>query len=698
MTSQPSPESLFDAAVRAYQAGDRRSAGAQASAILASYPSHGDTLNLLAIVAQEDRRFADAEDLIRRAVKGDGANAIYLNTLGTTLLAQGRTDEAIDVLIEAANAAPREPEILFNLANAQRDAGRAEEALKSYQGVITLRPGHLGAYNNLAMLLKAAGDAESAVTVLIEAIAHAPRSAELRFNLGNAMAMSGQPSSAEAAFRKALSLKPDHVQAMVNLGVALADRDAKAEAEQLFRRAIAIDPTVAQAYVGLADLVDDIGGDAVAHRRSVLAMRPDLAAIRSSLLMCLHYDPRPGRDEIAAEHRAFGVRFDSAAVPAWKAREVDFDAERPLRIGVVSGDFRFHAMLFFALPVFEARDPAAWELTCYSTTAKTDGHTRAFRTAADRWRDVRHLAPDALTALIVRDRIDVLIDLSGHAPHNRLPVFAAKPAPLQVAWGDYVDTRGLKAIDILIGDPIHTPPADDAQYVERVVRLPKDYICYRPPVALPPVAPAPAHRSGVFTFGCFSEITKIGPASVAIWAAALKAVPGSRMLINNYLLSDGARRGRIISMFMDAGVSAERVTFKTGGTHAEFLAQYAEVDVILDTQPYSGGLTTCEALLMGVPVLTVTGERFCGRHSTAHLTHGGYPEGVCATVDELIEKARALAASTEAVNNLRRDLRARFLTSPVCDVAAFARDFYGAIRRAWAALGPGVRTESSKDR
>ena len=379
MTALPNPDALFENAVRAYQSGDRAGANAQARAILASHPAHGDTLNLLAIVAQEERRLPDAEALIRQAVGIDRMNPVYLNTLGTTLLAQGRTDEAVNALTGAANAAPREADILFNLANAYRDSGRADKAMKSYQGVVALQPGHLGAYNNLALMLKAAGDAESAVTVLIEAIAYAPHTSELRFNLGNAMHMAGHGAAAEAAYRKALALEPTHVQAMVNLGVVLAEQSRKGEAEELFRKAIALDPKVSQAYVGLADLVDDGGSDAIAHRRTVLAMRPDLAPIRSSLLMCMHYAESPSRAEIAAEHRKFGDLFDSKAAPAWRARKVDFAPTRKLKLGVVSGDFRFHAMLFFALPVFEARDKDAWELTCYSTTAKTDAHTRTFR-------------------------------------------------------------------------------------------------------------------------------------------------------------------------------------------------------------------------------------------------------------------------------------------------------------------------------
>jgi predicted O-linked N-acetylglucosamine transferase (SPINDLY family) len=389
-----------------------------------------------------------------------------------------------------------------------------------------------------------------------------------------------------------------------------------------------------------------------------------------------------GRQELFDEHRAFGAVHGQAAQPAYAAAHA-FNPDKRLKLGIVSGDFRFHAMLFFALPLFEARDAGEVELICYSNTARPDRYTQDFREVADRWRDVRNLSNEDLAALIVRDGIDVLVDLSGHAPHNRLPVFAARPAPLQIAWGDYVDTRGLPAIDLLLGDPIHTPAADDRYYVERVERFAPDYVCYRPPPYTPPVAPTPMLATGAITFGSFSEVTKIGPSSVARWAAVLKAIPAARFLLNGYLFADGARQGRIVSLFMDAGTDPTRVAFEAGGMHPDFLAQYALVDAVIDTTPYSGGLTTCEALLMGVPVLTVKGERFCSRHAQAHLTNGGYPEGVAASEAELIEKAKALAADPLAMNAARLNRRNAFLASPLCDVDGFARSFYGAVRKAW---------------
>ncbi|MDX2143625.1 MAG: tetratricopeptide repeat protein [Rhodospirillaceae bacterium] len=676
----------FDIAVQHYQSGDRAAAAAAARALIAADPAHADALNLLAILAQDAHNWSEAETHIRKALALAPANPIYLNTLGNVLIAQGRTDEAVAALTAALAAAPGEPDILFNLGNAEREAGRYEQASAAYRRAIELRPGHLGAYNNLALVLRAAGDPESALAVLIEAVAHAPKSAELRFNLGNAMQAVGRNDTAEAAYRKALELNPGHVEALVNLGHVLTVLGRKPEAEKVLRQAIALDPALSQAYVGLADLVDDGAGDAVAHRRAVLAMKPDLAAVRSSLLMCLQYDPHVSRAEIAREHRAYGAIFDTKAPPAHLTKPRDMTPERPLKLGVVSGDFRFHAMAFFALPAFAARDTTAWHLTCYSTTARPDGVTAEFRAAADRWRDARHLDTASLTRLIVDDGIDVLIDLSGHAPNNRLPVFAAKPAPLQAAWGDYVDTRGLKAIDVLLADKVHVTPADEPHYVERIVRLPGDYICYRSPAYLPPVAPAPCLTNGHVTFGCFSETTKINPSTLMMWARVLAAVPDSKLVVNNRLFADGARAGKLLSMAMDAGIATDRLVVMTGGDHAQFLAQYALVDVVLDTWPYSGGLTTCEALVMGVPVLTVPGDRFCGRHAAAHLMHGGYPDGICASIDVMVTKANSLAANPSALAALRAGLRDKVLASPLCDVSKFAEGYYGALRSEWRVL------------
>ena len=675
---------MLEQAIAHYEADDRDAAKAVASSISDDSPERGDALNLLAVVAQDEGQQSDSERYIRAALKLSPGNPIYLNTLGNGLLNQGRSDEAVSAFSEAHHAAPDQADILFNLANAQKQESLLEDAIDSYYRVLALRPGYSGAYNNLALILKATGDVESAAAILIEAVAYAPKSADLRFNLGNTLHAAGRLSAAESAYRKTLRINPEHAEAHANLGVVLSEGGLKKEAEACFRRALEINSDLAPAYVGLADLVDDGSLDAVSHRRAILAMKPNLAAIRSSLLMCMQYARDATREELLEEHKQFGSLHCGNSSSAFKSNH-DFSPNRKLRIGVVSGDFRFHAMLFFALPVFEARDPESWELFFYSTTAKPDEYSKAFRTAADKWRDVRSLGVEDLAQLIVNDSVDILIDLSGHAPHNRLLTFAMKPAPLQIAWGDYVDTRGLAEIDALFGDDTHTPASEDKYYVERVVRFAPDYICYRPPSYAPPVSSPPQLKNNCITFGSFSEVTKIGPTSVSRWASVLRALPDSRFLLNGHLLSDGARRGNVISMFMEEGIGTDRLVFETGGAHEQFLAQYAAVDVVLDTVPYSGGLTTCEALLMGVPVLTIPGDRFCGRHAATHLVHGGYPEGVASSLDDFISKAVSFAENTNSLANVRKSLRQNLMQSRLCDVPAFAEAFYNALRAEWEA-------------
>jgi predicted O-linked N-acetylglucosamine transferase (SPINDLY family) len=542
--------SVLARAFALYQAGNRIEAAAAVEGILTGEVDEdlGEACNLLAVIALDDVRAVEAEAHARRAVALAPENPIYLNSLGNSLLAQGRSSEAIEALTIAASVAPGEADILFNLGNAQHRAGREEDAVASYRRCIALRPNHVAAHNNLAVVLKACGDAEGAATVLIEAVAHAPASPDLRFNLGNALQAAGRLDAAEAAYRKTLELRPRHAEAWANLGVVLAEAERKPAAAECFRNAIAINPDLEPAYVGLVDLVEDGTADDVAHRRAVLAMKPDLTAIRSSLLMCMHYTSAATRAELFVEHEAYGKMF--TGVPPRFVSDHDFNPGRRLRLGVVSGDFCFHAMAFFALPVFAARD-AGWHLTCYSTTAKADDTNQAFRATADAWRDVRWLSTAQLVELIVRDQIDILIDLSGHARNNRLPAFAARPAPLQVAWGDYVDTRGLATIDVLLGDSIQTPEEDDVYYTERVVRFAPDYICYRAPAYAPAVAPAPCLSRHHITFGCFSEITKIGPEAVAMWAAVLKAVPNARFVLNNRLLMDEGRQQRLARMFRE---------------------------------------------------------------------------------------------------------------------------------------------------
>jgi predicted O-linked N-acetylglucosamine transferase (SPINDLY family) len=643
-----------------------------------------DICNRLADAAYRRREFSIAEVYVRAATERAPDNHLYLNTLGNVLCAQGRTAEAVASLEAALVSAPGQPVILFNLGTAWLRAGRFSEAEASLRAAVAGQPTATEPLVNLSNALNGLGRAREAAALLQDAEARLPGQATLPFNLGNTLKALNELDGAADAYRRALALDPSFAKAWCNLGAVEAERGYGTVAEGCLRRAIRCDPNLTEAFSSLAELAEPGTPAAIHAREEILAARPGLATVRSDMLMSMQYLAEIGVDELAAAHRDFGRAHEDCR--RWFAHDGhDFDSERRLKIGVLSGHFRFHAMAFLCLPVLAHHDAGQIELTCYSSHAKADDYTRAIRETAAAWRDVQHLDDDAVAELIHRDGIDLLIDLSGHTPRNRLLAVGRRPAPLQVAWGDYVHSRGLAAIDWLIADRHHIRSEDEPLYRERIARLPHDYVCYSPPDYAPPVAPAPALATGHVTFGSFNETTKIQPATVTLWSRVLHAVPTARLLVNNHLLREGGRAEHLRRMFAAEGIAPERLAFRPGGAHADFLDDYRLIDIMLDTIPYSGGLTTCEALWQGVPVVTLTGDRFCGRHSTAHLTTAGYADWIADTSDRFVEIAVGLARDLPVLAAHRAALRTRMAASPLTDVAAFADDLFGLLRSLWRA-------------
>lgn len=651
--------------------------------ILAAEPEHADALNLLSDVAFRVRDFELAAGLARRAVVAAGAVFIFHNSLGNALAGLGKVDAAVASFQRAiALGGEGDARLHFNLGNAYRAAGRLDEAASAYRAAVGRAPDYAEAWSNLGATFLDLGEAGAAIEALSAAAGLDPGDRRIAYNLANAYMNAGALEDAAKGFRRVLAAAPDYTDAWINLGHVELDRGDGGAAERCFRRAIEIDPARAEAYVALAGVVADGAGEAVDHRRAVLAMNPELPGVRSSLLMCLHYGPEASVEELRDEHFRFGERhaapLKSVRVPRREVR----DPDKRLRVGFVSADFRFHALAFLVLPLLKARDGVEWEALCYSSTRKSDAWTEAWRAASDGWRDVSRLDDAELSQTIRGDGVDVLVDLSGHAPGNRLLAFARKPAPVQVGWM-YVNTRGFEAMDYLIADRVHVPEGEDHLYAECVVRLPNDYACFAAADYAPPVAASPALANGHLTFGSFSELTKITPGCVALWAAVLEAVPGSRFVLDNFLLGRPEEAARLAAMFAAAGIPEERYEFLPGAPHADFLGHYAKLDAVLDTWPYSGGLTTCEALWQGVPTVTLRGERFCGRHSASHLTAVGLGELVAEDGAGFVAAARALTDDTGALSALRRGLRERLRASPLGDTEGFAADFTRALRAMW---------------
>jgi predicted O-linked N-acetylglucosamine transferase (SPINDLY family) len=358
-----------------------------------------------------------------------------------------------------------------------------------------------------------------------------------------------------------------------------------------------------------------------------------------------------------------------------------------LRLGFVSPHFAFHPVGYFLVRLLENLPKSQFDVVCYSDTASADALTSRLQMHSTKWFDVRSWSDERLAQQIRQDEVDILFDLAGHTPGNRLLVFARKPAPIQMTWLDYVGTTGLSAIDYIIADPRQIPPGAESYYTEKVLRLPYDYICFDPPPDAPPVNSLPALENEFVTFASFNILPKVTPQMIAIWARILKEVPRSRLMLKNGGFDNPQVAARLRQQFIEKEIDPQRIVFEGRSPHSELLSTYNKVDIGLDTFPYNGGLTTCEALWMGVPVVTFPGEIFASRHGLAHLTAAGITETIASSLEDYVKIAAALAGNLIELNALRTGLRARVASSPLCDGSEFAKKFSGLLRETWRSRG-----------
>jgi len=571
------------------------------------------------------------------------------------------------------------PSDLWDRAMHDADHGRLNEALAAVRMRQRMKPKDPEATELLGLLLFRAGEIDQAIHFLRRGVELLPREPIHRHNLANVLDRVGRVQEAIQLWHEALQLQPDLALAWMGLAMAHQGLEDSASAIETGERGLACAPD-------WLDLVRNHGNslarggridDAIALLRSHLARHPDAAELRSNLLMFLHYS---GLDSASmlAEHRAFGASLPAPNPPAHTPLH-----GRKFRIGILSSDLRGHSVASF-VEAFLRHVPSDAEMVAFSTaaTGQADDVTHALRSRFARWLDIAGLGPDALDACIRHERIDVLLELNGHTAGGRLASLARKPAPVIVTAIGYPDTTGLPAVDWRVVDSITDPPGSEHLCTERLLRLDPCFLCYSPPKDAPePVMPA---ADAPLTFGSFNNAAKIGPASIELWARVLKAVPGSRLLMKSQTLSDAAGRARIEKRFMEAGIEASRLELVAySRTRNEHLELYNRVHVALDTTPYNGTTTTCEALWMGVPVVAMLGDRHAARVSASLLQACGHAELVARDADAFVDLARTLAADRTRLSALRTSLRGELRTSPLCDAPAYAARFHAAIRECW---------------
>lgn len=597
---------------------------------------------------------------------------------------RGNRDDAERRCRALLKRVPAHAEALHLLAMVELDARRCDEALAHARTAVGLRPDHSLFHDTLGRVHQALRQYPEAAQSFQESLRKDPGNPNPYYHLGMVFYAMKQWEKAVECFMATLQLNPKLYQAFNAMGNALARMRRLEESILAFRRALKLHPHYAEAHLNLAISLLECGRveEALDAYQASLKADRDAPQAHSDYVFALNYVPWLDMQAVSDAHREWARRHAPRQLAV--ARHANLpNPERRLRIGYVSSDFHRHPVAYYFENVLRHHDCARYEAHGYWYRVSEDEVTGRLRQQVDGWHEMTGLPPEEAAKKIAADGIDILVDLAGHTGHNQLQVFARKPAPVQVSWLGYFNTTGLDAIDWFVTDAVSSPAGQEAYFVEKLARLPHVRFSYAPPEYAPPVAPSPALRSGRVTFGCFNNLAKINHKVVALWAAILKAVPDGRLLLKAKSFDDEATRMDYLDRFRAQGIDESRLELRPSSPHAEMLAEYGEVDIALDPFPFTGALTTSEALWMGVPVLTLAGESLVSRQGAAFMEALGMGAWVAQTPEAYQEIAVAMVGDIDALAATRAGLRERMAASPLCDGTAFTAALESAYREMW---------------
>ena len=645
---------LLTEAVRAFQQRDFDRVLAIGRQILAAFPNEPDALHLMALACRQKGQGSEALAFLQQSltVRPQFAEGYY--NLGNLLVAQGNLTRAIQAYQVALALKPDQVDGFKNLGNSYQNMGMLAPAMQAYHAALRLDPQCRDACNNIAAALQSLG----------------------RFK------------DAALFYQSALAIDPGYAEAWNNLGMSLATIGRLREGCEAMRRALALRPGYAECWSNYAGVLFSQGlfEETMAAYRQALSLRPDFLEASSNYLLSFNYIAGVSAREVFSLYQQFDARhMRPLAPPPGTVYPQPRMPEKRLRIGYFSPDFRRHSCAFFFMPLLTHRNREAVEVSCYAYLKNPDAYSERIRALADHWIPVTGESAERLAERIRADQIDIMVDMAGHFADHRLAAFARKPAPVQATWLGYPNTTGLSAIDYRFTDAWADPPGEaDALHSETLIRLPRGFLCYVPPDDAAPVVPPPCLGKGRIAFGSFNNLNKVTPQVLALWAAVLRAVPGSELVLKALQLSDPETSQRICGLLTAQGVAPERVRVLPWSNHpADHMPQYGEMDIALDPFPYNGTTTTCEALWMGVPVVALEGGSHAGRVCVSLLERCGLGALVGKTPTDYVRIAASLAANPAQLLTLRTSMRARVSASPLGDQAGFARQMEEAYRQIW---------------
>jgi predicted O-linked N-acetylglucosamine transferase (SPINDLY family) len=681
--SQASNE-LINLALQHHSAGRLAEAGQLYQQILVAEPSQPVALQYLGVLAHQLGKNDTAIDLIAQAlvIKPDYAEAH--GNLGVALNAKGRFKEAVASYRKATLANPVYVEAHYNLGIVLHKLGQFDEAIASYTLALDLKPDYEEALGNLGNVLKDVGRLEEATAYYRQVIAFRPQKADAHNNLGVALNAMNNWADAATSLQNAIALKPDYAEAHNNLGNVLANQGMLNEAVLSFRKSLSIDPTLAEAHNNLGTVLKDTGQleEALDHCKRALTFNPNSTTIHSNMLLSALYSPAQTEKSLYDLHCDWSSSYERSEATFNHTTALATKVERRLNIGYVSPDLRRHSVSYFLEPILANHDPQAVAVHCYSNSLYEDQVTARLRSYVETWRNIYGVGDNTVAQLICEDKIDILIDLSGHTMANRLPLFSLKPAPVQVTYLGYPSTTGLNAIDYRLTDALADPIGnyDVSLHSEKLFRLKGGFLCYQPPKDAPEIGPAPYLKNGYITFGSCNNLAKITTKTIEAWAQILNAVPLSKILIKAKALEDSGVCLDLAERFSTSGIGAERLDLRAWISGPKPLSTYNHIDIALDTFPYNGTTTICEAHWMGVPNVTLSGDRHSGRVGHSLNVQVGLADWVASSIDGYVALAIRAANSPDTLSTLRRELRGRMVGGPLCDGPAFTRTLEAAYR------------------
>jgi predicted O-linked N-acetylglucosamine transferase (SPINDLY family) len=618
--------------------------------MLTKYPDHPRVLHALGVVACEKGDFDEAADFFTRVLTIDPSYALAYNSMGNLMKARGFPDEARKWYVKSLEVAPDLVIAMYNISLHDFHGGRMAAAVENLTRVIELQP-------------------ENAVSI---------------FYLGLAKMRLGECDDAIILFEKAVDLNPFDIKAWANAIALNVQKFCSSRAEELSIKGLAANPEnpVLLDALGIALLEQGRVSEAIDCYKRGIAFDPSFFEPHTHLMFAMNYDPNVSQEDIHSIAVNWGMSCDASSNKYITYSNLP-DPDRTLRIGYVSADFNKHPVSIHFLPVIYHHDRSKYRIYCYYNSFRDDEITKELSSLADNWRVIANMNDVEAAELIRSDEIDILVDLSGHTAMNRLHLFAKKPVPVQATWLGYSNTTGLPTMDYFIGDDATIFAEEEHLFSEKVIRLPWSRFCFAPYADIPDATAPPCIRNGYITFGSFNSLAKLNSEVVALWARILEELPGTRLILKRGEFADTQVRNRFYHVFSEEGIDPSRLDLRGYSSHDKMLSEYGDVDIALDPFPFSGGITTLNALLMGVPVVTLSGSLPISRQTRTFYRVLNHLEFVARTKDRYCSIARELSNDIGRLEKLRVELRPRLINSYLCDGREFTRNLENIYHKMW---------------